>query len=1030
MIGGFDVYIDGDLITSDEWPPRRSAELVQLLALCDDHRMARDQVMEALWPHLDADAAAANLRKAAHHARRALRASDALLLRRGMVTLFPDGEITTDFEELMRLSRETIDGEPSEASRVFNRFKGELLPDAVYEEWTQPARSQLHAVRVDLARAGRLWDELIALEPLDETGYLEIMREAIDAGDRARAIKWYGTLRSVLAAELSLTPSREVEELYRSCVDGLGSARSQLIGQQLALATATGALEQTHHTRIRCLAISGEGGMGKTRLTREFESLAREHDWLAFRTTCLESGRPYQPLISVIHQILDVPEDAVAAEIRESLSPLVVTTDEPGRDVGRHKVVEILERALLAIGQVDILVVFDDFHRADEATIDVLFRWLAVDSPPVVLIALGFDPASAPESLLDGVARLGRSGRSIDIALESLTPDQVAQLVNGAAVTKPTRAAMHQIVGLAEGNPGRAQELARSLDDEGELEVSPSIWKAALSWAADIDDGSVAMLRRLAVTTGDLSTDEVIAVTGLDEESAFALLDTALDLDIMEVANGRYRFGKELVRKALTQSLPPHRRLAIHRDVARHLGAHDTSNPQRVAHHWLEGERPGEAARWLLASARRANDIGAFADCVRHADRLLEHDPSHSEALVLRADSMAALGRPDAIAAYAEAASRLPEQEAHEVRARMALTQIKSGDPVGALETLASIRPSTINGQIWEALTLSGAAAIGFADPELAVEKATEARGLALESGNTSAVVEATWALSLAAHSQSSLGTRIEADLSLTAHLEHLAIGVFDGHLCAAERLLYGSQPYDEVIAFAQSLGEEAERKGAIRGQGFALTLSGEAKMLSGRLDEAGEDLDRSVQLNRRVGASAGEALALQRRAETYIQQGKPEKAGPLLSQALSVARRSYLAHHLLDRIYGSMIRQEDDNSRALALVEEAEQAVLGPFETCPACRITLEVPAAIAAAHAGDLDRANRHANVVQMLSTMIVPQPGWKAANEEIRGHLAAATHDMTEAQSRFLQAAVLYRGAGQPLDAARCDQMAALR
>ena len=73
LLGRFEVAVGDRRLGNASWPSMRAAQLVQLLALADGHSMARDQVLEALWPHLDPVAGAANLRKAAHHARRGSR---------------------------------------------------------------------------------------------------------------------------------------------------------------------------------------------------------------------------------------------------------------------------------------------------------------------------------------------------------------------------------------------------------------------------------------------------------------------------------------------------------------------------------------------------------------------------------------------------------------------------------------------------------------------------------------------------------------------------------------------------------------------------------------------------------------------------------------------------------------------------------------------------------------------------------------------------------------------------------------------
>src|SRR5690606_34437365 len=132
-----------------------------------------------------------------------------------------------------------------------------------------------------------------------------------------------------------------------------------------------------------------------------------------------------------------------------------------------------------------------------------------------------------------------------------------------------------------------------------------------------------------------------------------------------------------------------------------------------------------------------------------------------------------------------------------------------------------------------------GAAAIGFADPVLGSAKAAEGRRLAIRSGDTTAVLVASWAHAAAAHARGELRESVLADLTETADVQTLAITVFDGQLCITQRLLYGARPYDDVIAFADALASEAQRLHNARGHAFAVTLRGEAELLSGRLDDA-----------------------------------------------------------------------------------------------------------------------------------------------------------------------------------------------
>ena len=83
VLGRFDAAIDDEPVAAERWPSLRAAHLVQLLALQPRQRMSRDLAIDALWPQLDPDAGAANLRKALHHGRQALGRHDGITLLGG-----------------------------------------------------------------------------------------------------------------------------------------------------------------------------------------------------------------------------------------------------------------------------------------------------------------------------------------------------------------------------------------------------------------------------------------------------------------------------------------------------------------------------------------------------------------------------------------------------------------------------------------------------------------------------------------------------------------------------------------------------------------------------------------------------------------------------------------------------------------------------------------------------------------------------------------------------------------------------------
>ncbi len=139
------------------------------------------------------------------------------------------------------------------------------------------------------------------------------------------------------------------------------------------------------------------------------------------------------------------------------------------------------------------------------------------------------------------------------------------------------------------------------------------------------------------------------------------------------------------------------------------------------------------------------------------------------------------------------------------------------------------------------------------------------------------------------------------------------------------------------------------------------------------------------------------------------------------------MARESEVGHHTLDRIYGAMVEAAADPAAGLQRVREAESAIQGPAETCPTCRIAFIVPATIAAARGGDLERAHRYAQDCERALRIVALPPAWGSAVEEARGWVAGASGRDGDAGEHFRRAAEGFRAWGQPLDARRCDALA---
>lgn len=227
LLGRFSVHADGRELPPDAWKRRRGAEVVKILALARERRLHREQLMHALWPELSPQAAAANLRKAVHYARRALGSADSLKNDTGMIELLPGADVSIDavtFESAARTSLSSSDRKLAGAASEL--YAGELLPDDRYSPWADEPRERLRQLAIRVMKLASRWEQVIDIDPADEDAHRALMQRALDAGDRTRAIRQFEQLRERLRIDLGAGPDRDTVSLYEQAVAGLDVGES------------------------------------------------------------------------------------------------------------------------------------------------------------------------------------------------------------------------------------------------------------------------------------------------------------------------------------------------------------------------------------------------------------------------------------------------------------------------------------------------------------------------------------------------------------------------------------------------------------------------------------------------------------------------------------------------------------------------------------------------------------------------------------------------------------------------------------
>ena len=1034
LLGGFAVRVDGRPIPAADWRRRKAAALVKLLALAHRHTLHREQVIDALWPDTAIDDAGPRLHKAAHFARRALGDSSALVLSRETVWLFPDAHVAVDVEEFERSAKQALaalDRDPvgwAAAAAAVDQWAGELLPDDPYEAWLEAPRDRLQQLHSELLRRSGRWSELALADPADEEANLARARQLANSGNRGAALRQLERLERALRRELGVRPgpavvSLRAELLASDAPETQRRPARMLFGRDTALRRIDRLIVAASTGQGRTLFVSGPAGIGKTAVVRWLDRRAEERGLRVGvgAAAALEGAWPYAPVLEALADLCrryPALLDGLADEYRSEIEGALRGSSPEWAGESRHQrlFVSAAELLRLAASGGGAVLIVDDAHDADEASLRLLhyLSRAAVGERILIVVAHRQWPL---RPAMDAMRRslIGR-GTSVPLDLGQLPDEDIRRLASRAV--GEDRVLLERVVKLAGGNPFAAIELARTAAS-GEDRGGPT---GALVLRG-LSEAAISALTNVAVLGAEFDTDEYVAVAGVGEAQAYVLLDEALAGGVIERMAAGYRFQHSLVRDALLDGLPPHRLLPLHRRAAEALRGLSAS-PARIGHQLLQAGDVGAAAPILLQAARTEATIGAYRDALSLIDavRADAQDPERGPMLALRADMLMATGDAGAVGAYRDALSATDDPaEQRRLLPRLARAATFAGDYTTAAEALEGLEPDGTADDA--ALLLARGNLAYFTGDLVAAEAAADEarRRLAFADLGDWRLYDLITLQGLIAHLRGEWFSRLAVELRAGADRPDLARAMFDSHLCVGEYLLYGPTPYEEVLVLSAKLRDSARRSGVLRAVAFATALRGEAALLSGDLTLAETELTEAAELHHDIGSTAGEAHSLQRLAEVRLAQGNRAEAQQLLRRALPLARWSATALHLLQRVYGTMIRAAPDVETARAVVDQAMSTV-GQEDACPFCSIMLAVPAAIACADAGDLDDARQHLAIAER-SAALWKGSAWQASIAEARAHLHRAEGDAETARRRLREAAELFAAAGQPLDVDRC-------
>jgi DNA-binding SARP family transcriptional activator len=694
-----------------------------LLALGHGQGVTRERLADAVWPDGLPNTWDSALRTAISRVRSFVRsvlppdAPDPVVARDGRYLLrLPSGvELDVDVDAAERsladARRALSAGDDATAyQRALDaaaRLRAPFLPDH-QGDWVDEQRerlSELLVASLELAsRAARARgdadaalaaaDEAVQRAPLRESAHRSRMAAHMAAGNRAEALKAYQRLRRALADQLGVDPDPETEAAYLDLLGPApppaprpavgepvapGAARpwghrgptdaAPFVGREAELAVLVAAWERAAAGARHVVMVTGEAGIGKTRLTTEAARRVSAVGGLVLFGRCdQEAIVPYQPLVEALDGYVSAtPADQLPRLGDEALAELATvlpSIDGPRRPGGPAPRARLFEAVTALVASVaaerPVLLVLDDMQWADGDTL-LLVRHLLrrAGDARLLVVAISRDHDLAPGTVLaELVHSLDRDGWVRRLPLRGLDESDVRSLLLTTGLSPRDHATLaRRLVAETAGNPFLLIEMLRSgVHDPGEP-IPQSVHDLVATRLGRLDAATTDLLRAAAVAGVRFELDLAAACAGLDEAATLDAIDAALGSGLVaEETPERYRFPHDIVRRTLVAQLSGARRRALHAGLADAIEAHRADRLDEyapaLAHHSSAGASPRgdlRAVRWAREAAAQARDRRALAEAVRLGRQALRHVPPgdgglHAEVVADLARALLAAG--------------------------------------------------------------------------------------------------------------------------------------------------------------------------------------------------------------------------------------------------------------------------------------------------------------------------------------------------------------------------------------------------
>jgi DNA-binding SARP family transcriptional activator len=687
--------------------PEKQRALLALLLLDAGRVVAVDRLVDGLWGDEPPERAAKAIQTYVSRLRKTL--------PEGSLRTRPPGyviDLGSDLLDLHQFERSVAEGRRALAEgryesasatlgEALGLWRGRALAEFASEPFGEAEGARLEELRL-LALEERIEAELALGRHADLVAELEalvgeyrlrerfrgqLMRALYGSGRQAEALAAYRDARTYFVEELGLEPSRSLHDLEAailrqdstldrptdpstSAADEVtreGSPLGVFVGRAHETARLRAALDEALAGRGRLVFLTGEQGIGKTRMAIELGEEARRRGAAVLWGRCYEreGAPPLWPWVQALRAYAGTCDPALVrselhrqaalvAELVPELRDRVPELERPTspRDPAEARfqlfdaVATLLGRAARAR---PLVIVLDDLHASDAGSL-LLLEFVARELASTRVLVIGTcrdAELRRGHPLTETLAELTRERLFERVPVRGLSEPEVRGFIE-ANVDSPLPPELAQAVHeRTEGNPLFVTEVVRLLIHERSLVDGPV---SGSDWSVRVPESVRDVIRRrldrlspqcnevlrlaavagrefgleqLQALVGDTSVDELLAL--IDEASAADAVE-----EVPEVIE-RYRFRHRLIQETLLDELGTTRRVRLHARIAEALealyGAEVDAHAAELVHHFAEA-RGVLDSRGLIRYSRVAGEQAlaahAYDEALAHFRRALD----------------------------------------------------------------------------------------------------------------------------------------------------------------------------------------------------------------------------------------------------------------------------------------------------------------------------------------------------------------------------------------------------------------------